>query len=39
MRIEDNSTVFIVDDDYAIRESLSDLMDSAGLRDPDLCIR
>lgn len=32
MRIEDNSTVFIVDDDYAIRESLSDLMDSAGLK-------
>ena len=32
MGIEDNSTVFIVDDDYAIRESLSDLMDSAGVK-------
>jgi len=32
MGIEENSTVFIVDDDYAIRESLSDLMDSAGVK-------
>jgi FixJ family two-component response regulator len=29
---KDDSTVFIVDDDAAIRESLSDLMDSAGVR-------
>ena len=32
MEIGDNSTVFIVDDDSAIRDSLSDLMDSAGVR-------
>ncbi len=31
-RIENNSTVFIVDDDPAIRESLTDLLDSVGVR-------
>src|SRR6478609_4704223 len=30
--IENDSTVYIVDDDPAIRESLSDLLDSAGVR-------